>query len=195
MLPLVDSKSPDQSARMRSAHARTRSSVTRPPFYDMDASSFVFMIILSFIFLAGPDVQTECLRHIESHGNLSEGSAVFTNAGNLTCREILHVVGPVWKDGQSEERNILQTAVWKVLAMVTDRKYLSVMIPAISCGVLGFPNDKATEHIVQAIYNFVSNVSLCCIFILKDSMHDFRGGLPPPDLLYRISTIRSVENT
>ena len=85
---------------------------------------------------------------------------MFTNAGNLKCREILHVVGPVWKDGKDNEKNILQSAIIGALNMVNKKRYLSVMIPAIGCGDFGYPNDLAADHIVEAVDMFVSKVRL-----------------------------------
>ena len=104
---------------------------------------------------------------------------MFTNAGNLGCQEILHVVGPQWKGGSGKEKDLLQTAVFNILTMVSERKYLSVMIPAISCGVFGYPNDRATYDIVEAIEKYLLHVSI--------SKHVE----PPHDKAYKVSYVTS----
>lgn len=42
----------------------------------------------------GPDIQNESNKYIAKFGHLKTGEAIFTNAGNLPCKKIIHAVGP-----------------------------------------------------------------------------------------------------
>lgn len=76
-------------------------------------------------------------------------------------------MGPVWKDGYSNEKHTLKMGILKVLDMASRRKYLSVMIPALRDAAFGFPVDSATEQIVEAIHSFESNVSILHAFRIR----------------------------
>ena len=44
----------------------------------------------------GEVIKKESEEYIKTHGNLSTGEATTTNAGDLPCEKVIHVVGPIY---------------------------------------------------------------------------------------------------
>ena len=53
----------------------------------------------------GDNLQKAC----EKPGNCEVGEAKATDAHNLPCKYIIHTVGPVWRDGKHNEKELLRT--------------------------------------------------------------------------------------
>jgi O-acetyl-ADP-ribose deacetylase (regulator of RNase III) len=83
------------------------------------------------------------------------GSAVITRAGNLQARYVIHAVGPIWKGGQSSESDLLADAYRSALALASEHGCKSVALPAISCGVYGYPVDLASQVALATTRRFL----------------------------------------
>ncbi len=88
-------------------------------------------------------------------GYVPVGKAVITVAGKLTCRYVIHAVGPVWGEGEEEKK--LKNTVLSVLKLATERGLKNISIPAISTGIFGFPKEKGTKIILDTVQNFLGN--------------------------------------
>lgn len=75
------------------------------------------------------------------------GEAVVTGAGRLSCRFVIHAVGPRWGEGQEEAK--LRQAVRSALARAEERGLRSLAMPAISTGIFGYPKGEGCEIIAQ----------------------------------------------
>jgi O-acetyl-ADP-ribose deacetylase (regulator of RNase III) len=73
------------------------------------------------------------------------GSAVITSAGALPARFVVHAVGPVWQGGQAGEPELLAGAYRTSLELASQHGCRSVALPAISCGVYGYPVDLGSQ--------------------------------------------------
>jgi len=51
----------------------------------------------------GPIILEECMSIRNRQGGCEVGEAVITNAGNLPAKKVIHTIGPVWNNGQSNE--------------------------------------------------------------------------------------------
>ncbi len=52
----------------------------------------------------GPEIQAESSKYIHECGRLREGDAVLLHAkGILSCKAIIHAVGPRWAEGRANE--------------------------------------------------------------------------------------------
>ena len=49
----------------------------------------------------GPSIQAESLKHIQEHGPVATGRAMYTTAGALPAKYVIHAVGPIWNKKQS----------------------------------------------------------------------------------------------
>jgi O-acetyl-ADP-ribose deacetylase (regulator of RNase III) len=83
------------------------------------------------------------------------GSAVVTTAGELPARYVIHAVGPVWRGGQADEDRLLASAYEKSLALASEHGCRSVALPAISCGVYGYPVDLASQVALATTRRFL----------------------------------------
>lgn len=86
-------------------------------------------------------------------GYVPVGKAVITTAGKLPCRYVIHAVGPIW--GEGDEENKLRSAVLSALRLADEKKLKSISIPAISTGIFGFPKDKGTRLILETVCEFL----------------------------------------
>lgn len=80
---------------------------------------------------------------------IATGNAHHTSPGALPFKGCIHAVGPIWNGGDFMERGLLETAHERVLRICQAHDYTSVVFPAISCGVFGFPVYDAAKIAVE----------------------------------------------
>ncbi|XP_043380894.1 protein mono-ADP-ribosyltransferase PARP14 isoform X6 [Chelonia mydas] len=101
---------------------------------------------------AGPELQTECDRIVRKRGPLQPGCAVITDAGNLPCKQVIHAVGPRWRDHEAEKCvRLLKRAVKESLRLAETYNHHSIAIPALSSGIFGFPLKLCAHSIATSI--------------------------------------------
>jgi len=86
-------------------------------------------------------------------GFVPVGSAALTGGGRLKARHVIHAVGPMW--GEGDEENKLRKAVRSVLALADREGFSSISMPAISAGIFGFPKKRCAEIIVGETAGFL----------------------------------------
>lgn len=86
---------------------------------------------------AGPGLLEET-KHKYPEG-CPTGGAVITSAGQISCKHIIHAVGPRYLDGRQGEPLHLAGAHTSSLELARKHECKSVAVPAISCGVYGYP--------------------------------------------------------
>ncbi|MCB2223378.1 MAG: macro domain-containing protein [Actinobacteria bacterium] len=96
----------------------------------------------------GDAIQRESDAWVLEHGPLHPGLAAVTGPGNLPCRAIVHVAGPVHRPGRDNE-GLLRAAVQAALAGAVGSGARTVAMPAISAGVFGYPLDEAAAVIAD----------------------------------------------
>ncbi|MGH3141135.1 MAG: O-acetyl-ADP-ribose deacetylase [Gaiellales bacterium] len=87
----------------------------------------------------GPAILKECIRL----GGCRTGDAKATTGGNLPARHVIHAVGPVWRDGEHGEDDLLASAYRRSVEVAAGLECTSVSFPAISTGIYGFPIERA----------------------------------------------------
>jgi len=87
----------------------------------------------------GPTIQQEC----DEIGGCPVGDAAITTGGNLKARHVIHAVGPRMGDGDEDEK--LKNATLSSLEVADDNGLKSIVFPAISAGIFGFPIDRCAE--------------------------------------------------
>jgi O-acetyl-ADP-ribose deacetylase (regulator of RNase III) len=78
------------------------------------------------------------------------GSAVLTVAGRLPARWVIHAVGPVWQGGRAREPDLLASAYRTALGLADEAGARTVTLPAISCGIYGYPLEAAAGVAIEA---------------------------------------------
>jgi O-acetyl-ADP-ribose deacetylase (regulator of RNase III) len=103
----------------------------------------------------GKQIQVESDAWVKRNGPVSHETPAYTSGGNLPCRYVIHVVGPVWGEGEEDEK--LSSAVLGALKIGDQLDIASLALPAISTGIFGFPKDPAARIIIEEIHNYLTN--------------------------------------
>ena len=69
----------------------------------------------------------------------------------LPARAIIHTVGPIWQGGKHREAELLASCYRAVMKIAADEGFQSIAIPAISCGVYGYPLEQAVKIAVTTV--------------------------------------------
>ncbi len=118
----------------------------------------------------GPAIQKESDAWIRHHGTVPHARPAWTSGGLLPAKYVIHAVGPVWGDG--DEDNKLEAAVTGSLHIADELKCSSLALPAISTGIFGFPKDRAAEIIFSTIEKFFAENSLSALKTVKMVLFD-----------------------
>lgn len=101
---------------------------------------------------AGPaELQAACRKL----GGCDTGDAKITPGFNLPAKHIIHTVGPVYRDGQHGESELLASCYRRSLEVAVENRLKTVAFPAISTGVYGYPFEQATEIALRAAADFL----------------------------------------
>lgn len=84
------------------------------------------------------------------------GSAVISGAGKLPARHVIHAVGPVYREGQQGEAELLASAYRKSLELARDHDCQSVALPSLSTGAYGYPMEAAACVALQTARDFLA---------------------------------------
>lgn len=99
----------------------------------------------------GPAIMEEC-RKI---GSCPTGSAVITTGGRLKARSVIHTVGPVYRDGQHGEPELLRSAYIESLNLALKNGLKSIAFPSISTGAYGYPVNEAARVALGTVMDFI----------------------------------------
>lgn len=100
----------------------------------------------------GPEIMYECDRIRQEKGGCPTGEAVYTRAGNLPAKYVIHTVGPVY-DHSSPDRNrrLLDSCYRSSMSLAKQLKMKSIAFPNISTGVYGYPKEAAAHVALEAL--------------------------------------------
>ncbi len=113
---------------------------------------------------AGPGLLAECSRL----GGCPTGEARLTGGYSLPARHVIHTVGPVYKDGQSGEPELLRSCYRESLRLASEAGLETVAFPCISTGVYGYPKSAACEEAITTVTEWLSahelprSIIFCC---------------------------------
>ena len=93
----------------------------------------------------GPEILAEC----RTLGGCATGDAKATTAGRLPARWVVHAVGPVWRGGEHGEADLLASAYRRSLEAATELGARTIGLPALSCGIFGYPAELAAPTAVR----------------------------------------------
>jgi len=100
---------------------------------------------------AGPGLLDEC----RALGGCPTGGAKLTGGHDLPARFVIHAVGPVWKGGDRGEDRLLASCYRTSLELAVQHGARTVAFPAISCGVYGYPLERAARVAVGEVLRFL----------------------------------------
>ena len=87
---------------------------------------------------------------------IKTGEAVITPGFNLPAKYIIHTAGPIYRDGQHGEPELLRACYINSLQLAADKNLRSVAFPLISSGIYGYPKEAAMRVAVRAMKDFLA---------------------------------------
>ena len=101
---------------------------------------------------AGRELFEEC----KTLNGCETGQSKITKGYNLPSKFIIHTVGPVWRGGKNNEEELLKSCYLTSLNLAIKNNIKTIAYPAISCGIYGFPIEKAAKIAFETVKDFIS---------------------------------------
>ncbi|MGP8308812.1 macro domain-containing protein [Vibrio sp. YIC-376] len=121
-------------------------------------------------YAAGPTLQNACYEVEDVNGiRCPFGEARITKAGNLNARYVIHAVGPIYNKF-SDPRAVLESAYQHALDLALQNGCQTVALPAISCGVYGYPPQEAAEIAMSICHRPEYRPLDMCFYLFGDDM-------------------------
>lgn len=102
---------------------------------------------------AGPGLLEECRK---LHG-CSTGEAKITGGYRLPASHVIHTVGPVYRDGQHGEAELLASCYRNSLYLALKYGLHSIAFPCIGTGVYRYPKPEAAAIALREIRKFLAD--------------------------------------
>ena len=119
---------------------------------------------------AGSELLEECRKL----GGCPTGDAKVTKGYKLAARYVIHTVGPVYS-GKAKDKELLTGCYQKSLQLAIENNIISIAFPAISCGVYGYPIEKACRVAIDTACDFLkTNPSIAKVIFILFSSTDLR---------------------
>ena len=107
----------------------------------------------------GAQILEDCRKIIARQGGCRVGEAVYTTAGNLPAKYVIHTVGPFWKNGEMQESYFLTKCYQNSLKLADELACKTIAFPSISTGIYKFPKDLAAQIAIKAISDYMASNS------------------------------------
>ena len=113
---------------------------------------------------AGPELLKSC----QLLQGCNTGEAKITPGFNLPSKYVIHTVGPVWKDGAHNEKQLLASCYKQSLQLAVENGLQSIAFPNISTGIYGFPKQQAAAIAFETVQRIIEDspkiekVIFCC---------------------------------
>lgn len=101
---------------------------------------------------AGRELLEEC----RTLNGCETGQSKITKGYNLPAKFVIHTVGPIWRGGNSNERELLKSCYSTALNLAKEYGIKKIAFPAISCGVYRFPLEEACKIATNTVKEFIT---------------------------------------
>lgn len=101
---------------------------------------------------AGP----ELVEYNRRLGGCLTGEAKISPGFRLPAKYVISTVGPIWKDGNHDEDQLLANCYQNSLEMAVENDVKTIAFPSISTGAYHFPLERAAEIAVREVKKFLS---------------------------------------
>ncbi len=122
---------------------------------------------------AGGDIiNKESREYVQKNGPVPTGNVAVTSAGKMPSKYVIHTVGPIWGEGEEDEK--LESAFYNSLAKANEMGLKSIAFPAVSSGIYGFPKERCAKIFFKTVEKFLEGKTTTlelikmCLFSKKD---------------------------
>ncbi len=105
----------------------------------------------------GSLILEECKAIRNRQGKCKAGDTVYTSAGLLSAKYVIHTVGPIWNGGKNKEPELLASCYRKSLEIAESLHVKSIAFPNISTGVYHFPKAEAAKTAINTVNQLIDN--------------------------------------
>lgn len=98
---------------------------------------------------------SEILDQCKKVGGCPTGEARITTAGKMPSKYVIHTVGPIYKDGNNREGELLYNAYYNSLILAREYNLKTIAFPSISTGAYGYPINEAADIAIEATLDFI----------------------------------------
>ena len=121
----------------------------------------------------GPEILEACKVIRSKQGGCRTGEAVWTTAGKLSAKYVIHTVGPVWSGHDQEEKDALLLSCYKRSLEIAETKELSsIAFPNISTGVFHFPKERAAKLVLNYLQDYFRSNPTSSLKVIKLVCYD-----------------------
>ena len=100
---------------------------------------------------AGPELVAEC----RGIGGCQTGDAKITKGYKLKAGYVIHTVGPIYRDGEHGEPEMLEDCYRNSLRLASSKGLKSIAFPSISTGAYGYPIEKAASIALKTVVEYL----------------------------------------
>ena len=118
---------------------------------------------------AGPRLLDACraLPEVRAGVRCPTGEARITPGFELPARFVIHSVGPIWRGGAHGEPELLAACHRNSFVLAAQHDLRRIVFPAISCGVYGFPVERAASIATRTVAECLQShptlhATFCC---------------------------------
>lgn len=100
---------------------------------------------------AGRELLAECMKL----GGCKTGQAKLTKGYKMSCKYIIHTVGPIWHGGKQKEEQLLAECYYNCCRLAKEQGIKTMAFPSVATGVYRFPVELAAEIAVNTVLEFI----------------------------------------
>lgn len=107
----------------------------------------------------GPAILRDCEAIIADQGPCQPGHAVVTGAGELPAGIVIHTVGPIYAEADSDDHEVtLASCYIESLQLAAKHNVREIAFPNISTGAYGFPKGRAASVAINASIDWLEHL-------------------------------------
>lgn len=104
----------------------------------------------------------------KSFGHIKKGTPILTKGYQLPARYVIHLVAPIYIDGNHQEQEDLYQSYTTALHLAKEHDIESIAFPLISSGTFRFPIGEALEVALSAIKSFLDLHDMMIYLLVYD---------------------------